>query len=199
MRAALPEVLLSACSHASPDPSQRPEVGATPSVGPSISETGASAGAAPSVTLPCSQAIDSELRPSTASRVVLGVVALPTSDAAPVALQTSLSGEPDRSARLFAKQGLEIKIGAAFEIVVPDEVANRFSIGWGSPGRRTRHLVVPGCDGSPDWLAYAGGYWAQQVGCMPLLVTAGGQEQRVLIGVGAPCPGQRPPPQPTQT
>jgi hypothetical protein len=155
-------------------------------------------GAAPSVTLPCSDAIASELQPSADNAVILGVVALPTSQTRPSALQTGLSGAPDPSARLFAKEGLEIRAGAAFELIVPDQVANRFSIGWGSPGRRTRRLIVPGCHGHQPWLAYAGGYWARQVGCLPLLVRAGAQEQRVLIGVGTPCSGQRPPPQPTQ-
>src|SRR5207253_11145210 len=123
------------------------------------------------------------------------------------------SGERDPSARLFAKEGLFIKTDAALELVVPDQVASRFAIGWGSPARRTRHLVVQGCppgscaadhgssvcDSSSSWLGYPGGYSVRQVGCLPLLVRAAGQEQRVLIGVGAPCPGQQPPPDPTNT
>jgi hypothetical protein len=153
----------------------------------------------PSVTLPCLDSPGSEAHPAAGSTVVLGVVALPTSETMGTALQTSPSGESDTNARLFAKQGLDVKTGADLEIVVPDEVANGFSIGWGSPVRRTRHLVVDPCESSSPWLAWAGGYWVRQVGCMPLVVRSRGREQRVLIGVGAPCPGQRPPPQPTQT
>lgn len=201
MGGALAVLVLTTCSPTSTTTSNRPASGATPSVGSSTSE----AGAAPSLELPCSESIASLLQPSSGNTVVLGVVALPTSDARAFALQTDLSGERDPTARLFAKSGLEINAGAAFEIVVPDEAANRFSIGWGSPAKRTRHLVVRGChaesswaarvgsaicDSGFTWFAYAGGYWLQQVGCLPLLVRAGGQQRRILIGVGAPCAGQ---------
>src|SRR5437879_4411978 len=198
LRAALAVLLLSACASSSAAPASRPGSAATPSVR-SAAGIGASPGAAQSVALPCLEAIAPESHPSGDSTVVLGVVALPTGEARTFALQTSLSGENDPTARLFAKQGLEVKAGAAFEIVVPDEVADRFSVGWGNPGRRTRRLVVQGCDEGSAWLAYAGGYWVRHVGCLPLIVRAGGREQRVLIGVGAPCPGQKPPPKPTQT
>lgn len=143
---------------------------------------------------------------------MLGVVALPAAATRPTALQTARSGERDPRARLFAKWGLWIKVDARFELVVPREAADRLSIMWGSPGQRTQHLLVPGCqagtcsandgsgacDRSDEWLAYAGGYLVRQVACLPLLVRASGQQQRVLIGVGAPCPGQKPPPQPTE-
>jgi hypothetical protein len=64
----------------------------------------------------------------------LGVVALPTSDNMKAALQTRVSGEADPAARLFAKTGLVIRVDAAMELIVPGEVADRLSIGWGSPG-----------------------------------------------------------------
>jgi hypothetical protein len=207
MRAAVAVLLLVACSPPSAAPPNGPASRATPSSGSATREPGA----APSATLTCSDAIGSDLPPRDLA-VVLGVVALPTSEASRFALQTALSGERDPAARLFAKQGLLIRTGVSFEIVVPDEVASRFAIGWGSPARRTRDLVVGGCpsgscaadhgsaicDSSSAWLAYPGGYWVQQVGCLPLLVRAAGREQRALIGVGAPCPGQRLPPAPTQ-
>ncbi len=168
--------------------------------------------AVPSAILNCLDAIDSG-PPSSDYTSVLGVMALPTSQTSRFALQTALSGEPDPAARLFAKEGLLVKTEAAFEIVVPDEVANQFTIGWGSPASRTRRLAVQGChpgscaahhgsapcDSSSTWLAYPGGFWVRQAGCLPLRVRAGEQEQRVLIGVGAPCPGQKPPPELTHT
>lgn len=97
--------------------------------------------------------------------------------------------------------------------MVPADAANRLSIMWGNPGQRTEHLLVPGChagacsanhgsgscDQSDEWLVYAGGYLVRQVACVPLLVRTSGKEQRVLIGVGAPCAGQQPPPQGTDT
>ena len=197
-RVAVAVLLLSACSQATP-PANPTNPGATPSVGSSSTAVSPPTGVASSTTMPCHAVIGSESRPASDSTVVLGVVALPTSDARGHALQTSLSGERDPAGRLFAKQGLEVRAGGAFEIVVPDEVADRFSSGWGNPGRRTRQLDVQDCHSGSQWLVYAGGYWVQRVACLPLIVRAAEQEQRVLIGVGAPCPGQRPPPQPTQT
>lgn len=49
---------------------------------------------------------------------------------------------------------------------------------------------------SESWLAYAGGYETAKAGCLTVEVRAGAERQRVQIGVGAPCPGQKPPPQP---
>jgi hypothetical protein len=151
---------------------------------------------APHVTLTCIEGFP-EVAPTPELTVVLGVVALPTAETMAAALQTSASGEVDPSARLFAKWGLYVRADAALELIVPDEVADRFSIGWGPPAPRTRRLVVDRCRGNSEWLAFVGGYWVRDPGCMPLLVRTGGQEQRVLIGIGAPCHGQHPPPAPT--
>jgi hypothetical protein len=183
--AATAALLLSACSSA------------PLTLAPSTSPT-ATAGSG-SLTLPCQDAIASTPAPTGEVAIILGVVALPTNDSMPRALQTRSSGESDPVARLFAKQGLPIRAGASFELVVPHDVATRLSIGWGNPAHRTRHLVVPGCASRTARLAYAGGYWVGQVGCLPLLVRVGSREQQVRIGVGAPCPRQQPPPQPTET
>jgi hypothetical protein len=130
-------------------------------------------------------------------QVVLEAVALPTATAQPAALQTAVSGEADPEARLFAKTGLLVRGGAAFEIIVPDEARPGFSVGWGSPAVRARAVTVA-CDGD-GWLAFAGGYWVSEVGCRPLLVRTSGLEATVEIGVGAPCAGQDPPPEPTES
>lgn len=197
--AAMAVLVLSACVDAPPTVSNHPEPNSAASYG--------SPTAPPSTTLHCSAAIDSLVSPSTGYTVILGVVALP------IAVQTNASGQPDPTARLFAKSGLEIWAGAALEIVVPEQIADRFSIGWGSPPRRTRQVVVQGCpegscpgnygsggcDRASRWLVYAGGYWGKEVDCLPLEVVAGGRTQQVLIGFGAPCPRQKPYPQPTQT
>ena len=186
--AAMAVLVLSACANTPTTGSNRPEAWSTASYG---SQT-----ATLSAMLRCSAAIDSLVSPSTGYTVVLGVVAMP------IALQTNASGQRDPAARLFAKSGLEIWAGAALEIVVPEQVADRFSMGWGSPAQRTRHVVVQGCPegacpgnyGSEGcnrpsrWLVYAGGYWGRQVDCLPLEVVAGGRTQRVLIGFGAQCP-----------
>lgn len=151
--------------------------------------------------LPCGEFIDTQ-PPERGMRVVLGIVALPAGPAMRRALQTSSSTLHDPAARLFAKWGLVIRPGARFHLTVPDEFRDRFSIGWGNAGEghRGTTIVVNGCAGPPgaSWLAYAGGYYVRVPLCAPLIVTAYGQRQRVRIGVGKACPGQRPPPEPTQ-
>jgi hypothetical protein len=132
-------------------------------------------------------------------QVVLGVVALPASPRYP-ALGTSLSGEGDEALRLFAKTGLVIRPGTTFELIVPAPFARRLSIGWGLPGMPSHRVVVNSCPNpGGKWLAYAGGYWIDHPACVPIIVRAGGKQQEVHIGVGAPCPGQRPPQGPSQS
>jgi hypothetical protein len=152
-----------------------------------------------SVTLDCNGSIGAPTQPPTDYAVVFGLVGLPTSDRMRVALQTSASGDADPSARLFAKTGLLVKVDASLELVAPDESADAPWIGWGSPAKRTRRLIVGHCPGSSQWHAFAGGFWVRNPGCMALLVRAGHQERRVTIGVGAACPGQLPPPAPTES
>ena len=124
-------------------------------------------------------------------------VALPTSDRYPTALQTGAQGEfaHDRAGRLFAKYGLYFKPGHSFEVIVPDEFRDRLSIGWAV---RSWRVVVGECAGYPsEWLALVGGYWVAAPLCAELIVRSAGGEQRVKVGLGAPCPGQAPPPQPS--
>ncbi len=125
-------------------------------------------------------------------------VALPTSDRYPTALQTGAQGDAvqDRAGRLFAKTGLYFKPGHAFELIVPDELRDRLSIGWDS---RSWRVVVGECVGVPaEWVVLPGGYWVADPLCADLIVRSAGSEQRVKIGLGTPCPGQAPPPQPSQ-
>jgi hypothetical protein len=132
-------------------------------------------------------------------QVVLGVVALPVSPAYP-ALQTSLSGDGSGAPRLFAKTGLVIRPGTTFELIVPAPFADRLRIGWGSPGTPSHRVMVSNCPNpGGGWLAYAGGYWIDHPACVPIIVRAGGKQQTVHIGLGTPCPGQRPPQGPSQS
>ena len=124
-------------------------------------------------------------------------VALPTSDHYPTALQTGAQSEyfRDSAGRLFAKTGLYFKPGKAFEVIVPDELRDRLSIGWDS---RSWHVVVGECAGIPStWVALPGGYWVADPMCAELIVRSSGSDERVKVGLGAPCPGQAPPPQPS--
>jgi hypothetical protein len=146
-----------------------------------------------SATLGCNDAIASKADPPADLPVVLNQVALPTVNA----LRANRSGESDPSARLFAKEGLFVASGASFALLVPAEWVGRLTIGWGSPGQRTTRFYVSGCKASGSqerWLVFAGGFWVAEPACVPLLVKSAGQEQTVLIGVGAACPGQAAPP-----
>jgi hypothetical protein len=150
--------------------------------------------------LPCQELIGTG-PPVSGMHVVLGVVALPASPWTRRALQTARSGLRDPRARLFAKQGLVIRAGARFRLIVAGRLRDRLSIGWGNAGEghRGTTIAVKACSGprGAKWLAYAGGYFVRDPMCAPLIVAANGQQQRVQIGIGKACEGQRPPPQPT--
>jgi hypothetical protein len=151
---------------------------------------------APAASLSCQESIESLDGATTAGAhtVVLGRVALPTG----TALGVNRTAE-DPEFPLFAKDGLVIRAGASFELVVPGALRGRLRIGWGSAARPTTRLAVSDCratDPSKPWLAYAGGYFVSEPACVALIVRATNESQRVRIGVGAPCPGQDPPPAP---
>lgn len=152
--------------------------------------------------LPCREMIGAD-PPEQDMTVVLGVVALPASPHVRRALQTTLTGSRDPAARLFAKWGLVVRAGARFELIVPTGLRDRLSIGWGNAGESHvgSTISAPGCGaGRGDrWLDFAGGYWIRSTICAPLIVNAHGLRRRVWIGIGKACPGQLPPPQPTQT
>lgn len=144
--------------------------------------------------LDCDTAIGSARRPEGDLTVVLDAVAVPAARADSPALGANpTSGEGE--ARLFTKRGLVVRRGSAVRLGVPEPAAGRLWIGWGTPGVPGSTARVDGCDASEEWLAFAGGYWVREPGCFPLRISLpDGREQQVLIGVGAPCPGQKPPP-----
>ena len=147
------------------------------------STAGRSVATAEVTTLTCAAAIDGDPPPDYAT--VLDVVALPTGRV----LGAYDSGDPTAPA-LFAKTGLVVRAHASFELEVGQQTDDA-SIGWGNVSfRPSRRFVVPGC---PDtygtgWLAYPGGYWADQPLCLPISVRSESREQQVHIGVGTGCP-----------
>lgn len=149
--------------------------------------------------LACGDYIDNNAQ-AAPLQVVLGVVALPVSPGYP-ALGTSLSGDGNGPLRLFAKTGLVIRPGTRFELIVPARFTSRLRIGWGKPGTPSHRVVVDDCanTGGRRWLAYAGGYWIDHPACVSIIVSVGGKQQQVHIGIGTACPGQRPPQEPTQS
>jgi hypothetical protein len=146
-------------------------------------------------TLKCTDAQD--VRSARPLRIVLGVVALPASPAYP-ALQTARTlGSP----RLFAKTGLFARPGARFSVSVPARLARRLRIGWGNPAASlSRQVIFPACPGAAHhWLAFPGGYWIDHPACVAVVVHASSRHRAVRVGLGTPCPGQRPPQGPTQS
>ena len=199
--AALIAMLLAGCTgtSAAPGPGKAAPAAAS-GRSPTQPDGPATSSAAPAgeSALACGNYIDAN---ATAAplQVVLGVVALPASPRYP-ALQTSLSGDGSGAPRLFAKTGLVIRPGTTFELIVPAPFTNRLSIGWGLPGMPHHRVVVNSCpDPGGGWLAYAGGYWIDHPACVPIIVRAGSKQQRVDIGLGKACPGQRPPQGPSQS
>jgi hypothetical protein len=151
--------------------------------------------------LPCGESIGAE-PPARDMRVVLGVVALPAGPQMRRALQTARTGSRDPASRLFAKWGLAIRAGARFRLIVPASLRGQLEIGWGNAGEGHvgSTISVPGCRGQGKrWLDFAGGYWVRSPICAPLIVSAHGLRRAVRIGIGKPCSGQLPPPQPTQS
>jgi hypothetical protein len=171
--------------------------GASPHASQSL-DTSVVSGSSPSVQhLDCSDYIGAHpVVPGL--QVVLGVVALPISTAGP-ALQTARTGDTSIP-RLFAKTGLLVRAGTDFQIVVPRGSGNRLGIGWGSSASPSKAVVVSHCPRAHlpvKWIAFAGGYWLDHPACVRLEVRTADRQRSVRLGLGAPCPGQAPPPQPT--
>lgn len=170
---------------------------------PSTTRQGSGTSAGPDVVAPL--AVQSTLNCADAAlvvrraaplRVVLGVVALPVSPGYP-ALQT---WRTEASPRLFAKTGLFVRPGARLTVSVPSNQAQRPYIGWGNPAKSlSREVVVPACPGpAHQWLAWPGGYWIEHPACVSVVVHTDSRQRTVRIGLGTPCPGQRPPQPPTE-
>ncbi len=145
--------------------------------------------------LPCSDFVG-DMAPPRGMRVVLGAVALPGRPDESRALQTGRDG-----ARLFAKSGLWVRAGSRFELIVPAEFRDRIAMTWGNAGEGNHgtEMIDPGChvNGAP-WVNYVGGYWVAHPLCAMLTVDSDGRRRRIRIGIGTPCPGQRPPAMPSQ-
>jgi hypothetical protein len=121
----------------------------------------------------------------------------------PFALQTALTGNDEQTARLFAKTPLLVKAGAQAEVIVPSSLVGSVEFEWGNTVNRARttDLTVGPCPApTPDtWLVYPGGYYVPRPQCVQVIVRAGGIDTTISVGVGVACPGQQPPPQPTDT
>lgn len=105
---------------------------------------------------------------------MLGVVAF---------AKRQLAAYPNGEER-FAKSGLVLRRGAKLELEVGPGSAMRISWGSGEPVER---IVIEGCPGEREWMAFAGGFFVKEPGCEKLTVRTAGREVTVPIGIGAPC------------
>lgn len=159
----------------------------TPRTGEESRSPGGDASAGPEVsgglsTLECADQIGAGDPPASLTQVA-GVVALPVSPRFGP-LRADPTGEGRR--RFFAKQGLVVRTGRSFELIVPREERQHLAVGWGSPADPTWRLHVS-CHGHATWLSFAGGYFVPQKRCASLIVRTAGHQERVRIGVGARC------------
>ncbi len=178
-------LLMAACS----GPSSPPPI-TTPSLNGASSTSSAEGGTSSD----CNP-IDDALPPSD-RLVVLGSLALPN-PALAAALGTARDPSPTSTVTtFFAKDGLGVTAGTQWRIIVPAEYAGHLRIGWGSPAAPGVSVgPATGCDvqTSTGWLWYPGGYWTDHPACYAVIVGVGTRRQRVNVGIGAACPGQRPP------
>ncbi len=146
-------------------------------------------------TLDCANPIAEDAALPETYEVIGEAVALPTSTSSPAALQTAPSGA---ELRLFAKTRLLLTAGMQFNLTARGDWKDRAAGWWGNTSRRELATTFSGgpCDGS-GWLAYPGGFFVAEPGCVPFDVLVGGAAHEVQIGVGSPCPGQDPPEEPT--
>src|SRR5436190_4147232 len=156
---------------------------------------------AESLTLDCRDPIGATSAPASFVQPIAGAVALQTRSSSRTALQTSASDAGAPSLRLFAKTPLFVRTGAKAELIVPRKLVGRVSVTWGNTGQgvATRSLGVGPCRGAARWLVFPGGYFVAKPACVGCIVRVAGKDHHVSLGVGAPCPGQRPPPEPTQS
>ncbi len=139
--------------------------------------------------LSCEAAVATNVKPPRGYEQILGVVALPTADSARRALQAH---RDDGAAGLgyFAKTGLVVRAGSAFDVRLKED-PDRALIGWGDASAYASAISTTGCAGQ-GWIAFAGGFWVKEPGCLRLRVQSHGLQRLVRVGVGAPCQGQRP-------
>lgn len=144
--------------------------------------------------LPCAETIGRASGLPDSYTAIADTVALPTAEGADSALQTSHRDE-NPVPNYFAKTGLVVRSGVAFTIGV-NASPETAQIGWGSPANFGSAISTDGCSGD-GWIVFAGGFLVNEPHCVEVTVTTGGAEETAQVGVGAPCEGQEPPPEPT--
>lgn len=91
----------------------------------------------------------------------------------------------------FQKVWIALKTGAKMEILVPPAMQDSMRIGWSNDGYRlANELKVPGCESNPpgaQWVAYPGGFWLKEAGCVPLTITTDTATETIHVPIGRKC------------
>jgi len=160
--------------------------------------------ATPSATLNCNAPIGAVSTPPRSLTSISGTVALQTRSSTHRAIQAA--AQPDATSpyeRYSAKTPLYVRTGGAkAEIIVPRKWLGRLALDWGNSAPRTvatESLTVGPCAGSARWIVFPGSYYLAKPACIELVIRVTGHDHRVRMGVGTPCPGQRPPIQPSDS
>ena len=164
---------------------------------------GAAESAAPSAVLDCRDPIGAAETPPSDVTVIGGALALRTRRSTRRALQTTATSDPSMPVlRFFAKTPLFVRSATAAQIIVPRKQMGRVAMTWGNSdhdGIATHVFAVEPCRSASKWIVFPGGYFLTRPACIDLIVRVAGDATRVRIGVGAPCPGQQPPPEPSDS
>jgi hypothetical protein len=147
--------------------------------------------------LNCRDPIGSAATPPPSVHTIGEAVALQTSTSTRRALQTARFADAP-GFRYFTKTPVYVRTnGKSATISVPRRQQGRIAMSWGntdSDGVATQSFTVGPCSATTNWIVFPGGYHITRPGCFRLVVRVAGNDERVEVGLGAPCPGQRPPP-----
>lgn len=144
--------------------------------------------------LPCGDVIDQDDEPPDGYTSILDAVALPVAPASEQALQ-AVRDDQDGLPPFWSKTGLLVRTGVGVTVAV-DAPEGAAVLGWGHAGDPDYFrpaITTPGCAGD-GWLAFPGGFRVDEPRCLDLVITTVDAEQRVQVGIGAPCEGQQPSP-----
>lgn len=97
----------------------------------------------------------------------------------------------------WAKDGLITRSTHKVEVLVPKDSRDSVRFGWSRDDVRPHTSIVLGpCpESTSEWQGFIGGYWVEAPGCYEVHVRVDdGGAYPVEVGIGAPCPGQDPPP-----
>jgi hypothetical protein len=149
--------------------------------------------------LDCTAALHDSGTLNPGDETVMNLVDLPVGRALQTSRgATSVSG----ISVLFAKNGLFVHPGVAFDVVVPDEFRGLVAFAWDRRAEPVSVVHVPACPPAADsttLLDFIGGFYALRPICATIDIIESHEIAAVELGIGTPCPGQSPIEGPTDT